>query len=133
MTQDLSSEAEEIVQELVDGMVKQKADIDKAIPRPFGQQDVPFETRLETLHKGINPLVLDAYRKVYGRKMLVQELLKDGLLQTYLERVRRNGEEATIIPGAGGPAAAIGPADSEQAVDGAAGDEDIRRPAPEGG
>lgn len=133
MTQDLSAEAEEIVDELVAGMVKQKEEIDKAIPRPFGQTDVPFETRLETLHKGINPLVLDAYRTVFGRRMLVEELLKDDLLQTYLERVKQNGAQTIDVPSLEGGEAAVGPEGRDGAVDTGAGDEGLRRQAPAGG
>ena len=100
----LSEYNEEVGDMIVQAALRDKEEIDKAIPRPFGGGDVDMDTRLERFHQALNPMTLNALRKAYGRNALVKEFLE--LYPKYVERIRGNGQE--IIP--------PGPADSETAI-----------------
>ena len=94
---------EEVGEMVVQAGLRDKEEIDKAIPQPFGGGEVDMDTRLESFHQALNPITLNALRKVYGRAALVREFLE--LYPRYMERI--NGGEEVIPPG---------PADTETAI-----------------
>ena len=106
---DLTEQTEKVVDILTADLLRQKEAIDLAWPKPPFAVDAPMEVRLQRLDQSWNPAAISAFRKLYGRKMLVQEFLKDNFLAKYLQRSAPNGTQGVDTTGAEGPAAAASP------------------------
>jgi len=102
---DLATEAEKLVEALVGEMEKAREGVTKAIPRPFGERELPLEDRLVKFHQSLDPVTMSALRKVYGRKMLAAEVR-----ELWPEYIRRVGDAAQM-------GVATSPANPETAVE----------------
>ena len=105
----LTEQTEKVVEILTADLLRQKEAIDLAWPKPPFAIDAPMEVRLQRLNQSWNPVTISAFRKLYGRKMLVQEFLKDNFLVNHLQRSAPNGTQGVDTTGAEGPAAAASP------------------------
>jgi len=105
---DLTEQTEKVVDILTTDLVRQKEAIDLAWPKPPFAVDAPMEVRHQRLEQSWNPVAISAFRKLYGRKMLVQEFLKDNFLVNHLQRSAPNGTQGVDTTGAEGPATAVG-------------------------
>lgn len=97
----LTEHNEEVVEMVVQSMQRDKEEIDKAIPRPFGGGEVDEDTRLEKFHRALNPETLTALVKAYGRAAVVKEFRE--LYPKYMERIKGNGAQEAIPPGPPSP------------------------------
>lgn len=88
--------AEGVAEAVFQELVAAHGEVEKTMPRPFGSEDAPMETRLQQFHEAANAIGLTALRKVYGPAVVVKELLE--LWPKYQERIVGSGEQEVIPP-----------------------------------
>lgn len=109
---DLTAELEDLVGVVLNDMASVRKDIEEAVPRPFGDADVPLEEQLQRYHQAVNMRSPDgravgmrALQKIYGSKALVEEVKK--LHPEYVRRLA-SAEEVGVSTGPPSPETAVG-------------------------